>query len=85
MDDTSNQNEKQRNEKGQYTAEHSVTVEDVFEEMEPLEPYTTREIADDLSIPRRTAYEFLEELAEGDRIRKKKPELRRVIWIRERS
>lgn len=56
--------------------------DEVFGRMQPLEPYTTGELADLLDIPRRTAYKYLEELANDGRIRKKKPEPRRAIWIR---
>ena len=73
---------RERNSRGRFTAGHDVTAEDVYEAMEPFEPYTTREIADELGVPRRTAYEFLDDLATAGRIRKKKPEPRRAIWIR---
>lgn len=71
-----------RDEKGRFEPSHEVDAEDVFEAMEPLEPYTTREIAEKLDVPRRTVYKYLEELHETNRIRKKKPEPRRAIWIR---
>lgn len=72
----------QRNEKGRFEAEHGITPDDVFEAMDHLEPYTTGELAEQLGAPRRTVYNYLEELAEENRIRKKKPEPRRAIWIR---
>jgi predicted transcriptional regulator len=50
--------------------------------MEPLEPYMTSEITEELGWPRRTANEELNGLAEEGEIRKKKPEARRVTWIR---
>lgn len=71
-----------RNDQGRFESEHGVTVEDVFEAMEPVEPYTTGELANMLDAPRRTIYNYLEELAEQGRIRKKKPEPKRAIWIR---
>jgi predicted transcriptional regulator len=71
-----------RNENGRFESEHGLTTGDVFEEMEPLEPYTTGELAEILDAPRRTVYNYLQELAEEDQIRKKKPEPRRAIWIR---
>ena len=74
--------DQERNSQGRFTAGHDVTAEDIYEAMEPFEPYTSREIADKLGIPRRTAYEFLDDLADAGRIRKKKPEPRRAIWIR---
>lgn len=45
-----------RDNKGQFESEHGVTADDVFEFMAHLEPYTTGEIAEELDIPRRTAY-----------------------------
>jgi predicted transcriptional regulator len=55
---------------------------DVLAVMRPLEPYMTSEIADELGWSRRSAYNVLTRLHESDEIRKKKPEARRVIWIR---
>jgi predicted transcriptional regulator len=72
-----------RNEDGQFRAEHEIRPEDVFDAMDSLEPYTTRELADTLDVPRRTVYNYLNELAKSGRIRKKKTEPRRAIWIRE--
>jgi predicted transcriptional regulator len=72
----------ERNEKGRFEAEHEVTKDDVFEKMEPLEPYTTGELAEKADAPRRTIYHYLEELYEEGRIQKKKPEPRRAIWMR---
>ena len=74
--------ETNRNEQGRFESEHGITVEDVFEAMEPLEPYTTGELADTLGAPRRTVFKYLEELAEQEQIRKKKPGPRSAIWIR---
>ncbi len=71
-----------RNEQGRFESEHGITVEDVFNVMEPLEPYTTGELANMLGAPRRTVYNYLEKLADEGRIRKKKPEPKRAIWIR---
>ena len=48
--------------------------------MEPLEPYITNEVAEELGWPQRTAYEVLSGLAEDGMIRKK-PEARRVISV----
>lgn len=71
-----------RSKNGRFESEHGLIPEDVLEAMEPLEPYTTGELADELDVPRRTVYNYLEELAEKNKIRKKKPEPRRAIWIR---
>lgn len=72
----------QRNDNGRFESEHGLTTDDVFERMDPLEPYTTGELAEVLDAPRRSVYNYLEQLAEEGRIRKKKPEPRRAIWIR---
>jgi len=50
--------------------------------MEPLEPYSTNEIADELGLPHRTALHYFNQLAQNNRIRKKKTGKRTVIWIR---
>jgi len=71
-----------RDEEGKFSSDHNVSRNDIYQLMDPLEPYTSREIADEANIPRRTAYEFLNELSDAGKIRKKKPEPRRVIWIR---
>ena len=42
----------------------------------------TSEIAKERGWPRRSAYEVLNGLTDEGEIRKKKPEARRVIWIR---
>lgn len=55
----------------------------VYETMEPLEPYTTGELASILDIPRQVVRNLLDALASEEKIRKKEPEPERVIWIRE--
>lgn len=72
----------ERNEQGRFVSEHGITSDDVYESMDPLEPYTTGELAQSLDVPRRTVYKYLEELAKSGRIKKKKPNERRVIWMR---
>lgn len=59
------------------------TPSDVYEAMEPLEPYTAGELAAALDAPRRRVRALLDRLAGDDRIRKKEPEPERAIWIRE--
>lgn len=71
-----------RDEKGRFEPSHGITIEDVFEVMEPLEPYTTTEISDKLDAPQRTVFHYLNELAQEGRIQKKKPADTRVIWMR---
>ncbi|WP_049985478.1 hypothetical protein [Halobellus rufus] len=69
-----------RDEQGRFQA--STSPDDVYEAMEPLEPYSTNEIADELGLPHRTALHYFNQLAQNDRIRKKKTGKRTVIWIR---
>ena len=69
-----------RNDSGQYVTTRS--PDDALAVMEPLESYTTGELADNLGRPRRTIYELLATFEERGDVRKKKPEPRRAIWIR---
>lgn len=71
-----------RNKKGRFESSHGLDPADVLEAMDPLEPYTTSELANKLGAPRRTVYKYLEDLNEENRIRKKKPDPRQAIWIR---
>ena len=57
-------------------------VERVYETMEPLEPYTTGELASILDAPRQAVRKLLELLAGDRKVRKKEPESDRIIWIR---
>jgi len=75
--------DRDRDDSGRFTDSHDRG--DVFEAMEVGEPYTTSELADLLDVPRRTMYNILTDLHDDGRIRKKKPEARRAIWIREQS
>jgi hypothetical protein len=57
--------------------------EQVYEAMEPLEPYTTGELASLLDTTRQAIRKVLDALAGERKIRKKEPEPERVIWVRE--
>lgn len=72
-----------RDEQGRYESEHGIAPADVFNAMEPIEPYTTAELAATVGAPRRTVLNYLDELAAQGRVRKKKPGQRQAIWIRE--
>jgi DNA-binding IclR family transcriptional regulator len=69
-----------RNEKGRFTSD--VSKEDVLEAMKVGEPYGTRELADMLTIPRRSAHKYLTELTGEDRVRKKRIDGRSVVWMK---
>jgi len=57
--------------------------DDVYESMDPLEPYTTGELANRLDTSKGLVRSVLNKLAGTDKIRKKEPEPSRAIWIRE--
>jgi DNA-directed RNA polymerase subunit RPC12/RpoP len=59
-----------------------IDAETLRERMEPLEPYTTGELANLFDAPRERVRELLESLRERD-VRKKESEPNRLIWIRE--
>lgn len=56
----------------------------VAEAMEPLEPYTTREVASIVDIPKRIARKLLNALYDEGTVEKKPPheEDGRTIWVR---
>lgn len=74
--------QKNRNKEGKFESEHGVNRDDILDAMDTFTPYTTGELAENLGIPRRTAYKYLQSLAEENKITKKKPDPRRVIWMR---
>lgn len=73
--------ERERDGDGRYTVERD--AEELLDAMTPQEPHTTGELADALGWPRRTVYNHLSALEKDGRLRKKKPEARRAIWILE--
>lgn len=69
---------RERSDDGTYA--ETVTPEDVLALFTDVEPRTATEVADELGIVRRTALNKLNELADEDRIRKKKVGGRAVVW-----
>jgi len=69
-----------RNNAGQFVATRS--PDDLIEVMEPLEPYSAGELAENIDWPYRTVHKILADLEEAGRVRKKKTGHRTVIWIR---
>lgn len=63
--------------------EESPSLDAVYEEMDPLEPHTTSELAQALGAPRRLVRSLLNKLARGDDVQKKEPNSGRVVWVRE--
>jgi predicted Zn-ribbon and HTH transcriptional regulator len=60
-----------------------LSPEDVYETMDPLEPYTTGELARRLETSKSLIRSFLNKLVGEDKVRKKDPEPNQMIWIRE--
>jgi predicted Zn-ribbon and HTH transcriptional regulator len=61
----------------------SLSTDDVYEVMEPLEPYTTGELAKRLRASKGLVWSLLNKLVGEDKVRKKEPEPNLRIWIRE--
>lgn len=62
----------------------STSAQELYEAMEPLEPYTTGELASLLDVPRQFARKLLEALTGDEQIRRKEPDTGSdsTIWIR---
>lgn len=74
-------NDRQRNADGTFAS--AVGPKTVLDTMDVGEPYSAREIADQLDIPRRTAHKYLSELADAEKVRKKKFDERTVVWLKQ--
>lgn len=73
-DDTS----RPRGEGGEYVQE--ITPEDALAVFTDNEPLTAKEVAEELGVVRRTAYNKLSDLEERGDLRKKKVGSRAVVW-----
>jgi transcription initiation factor IIE alpha subunit len=58
-----------------------LSPDEVYEEMDVLEPYTTGELASIFDAPKWRIRELLERLTDENKIRKKAPEPDQAIWI----
>lgn len=74
---------RERDENGRYTSRSQIDEADILDAVSMHEPASTREIADKLDIPRRSALRYLDDLADAGEIRKKKLDPRRVVWMAE--
>lgn len=70
--------ERERTEEGQYSEQ--VTPEDALAVFTNHEPLTASEVAEEIGVVRRTAYNKLSELEEQGELRKKKVGGRAVVW-----
>lgn len=75
--------DRERDDKGRFISEQDIGLDDVYAAFERVdEPTSTREIADELGIPRRSALRYLDSLADDGRITKKKIDERRAVWFK---
>lgn len=70
--------DRERSEEGTYVEE--IRPEDALAIFDTHEPLTAKEVADELGVVRRTAYNKLAQLNEQGKIRKKKVGGRSVVW-----
>lgn len=71
-----------RNENGEFSGTDG--PDHVFEAMEPDKTYTTREVYEELELDasQRSVYNWLSKLHDDDKIEKRKPNDRLVLWTR---
>ena len=75
-----NNTSRPRGEGGEYVEE--ITPEDALAVFTDHEPLTAKEVAEDLGVVRRTAYNKLSDLEERGDLRRKKVGSRAVVWWR---
>lgn len=63
--------------------DRDISADNIYDEMEELEPYTAGELASKYDAPKQLIRNLLERLSDRGKIRKKEPEPKRAIWIRE--
>lgn len=61
----------------------TLSADELFEELEPFEPYTTDELVDTFDSDRGLLRKLLNRLNQEGKIKKKKPKSSPTIWIRE--
>ena len=60
-----------------------LSADDLFDELEPFEPYTTDELVDELGAERGIIGKLLDKLNREDKVTKKEPKSSPTIWVRE--
>lgn len=65
------------------SGDDSLSAEEVYERLEPFEPYTTDELASEFAVERGIIRRLLDRLTSEEKIRQKKPAKGRSIWVRE--
>jgi DNA-binding GntR family transcriptional regulator len=64
-------------------SEKNLTAEDLYDDMEVLEPYTAGELAARFDASKKRVRTLLERLSGDGKVRKKEPEPNRAIWVRD--
>jgi DNA-binding transcriptional ArsR family regulator len=65
------------------TPQTDLSPEELYQGLEVMEPYTAGELASRFEVSRRHIRTLLDRLREAGKIRKKEPEPKRAIWIRD--
>ena len=65
------------------TTDTDPSAEELLDDLEPFEPYTTDELADAYGTKRSVIRQLLDTLNREEKVRKKKPKSSPTIWIRE--
>lgn len=65
------------------TNETTISADELFEELEPFEPYSTDELAEEVDTDRGIIKKLLDKLNREGKVKKKKPKSSPTIWIRE--
>jgi hypothetical protein len=64
-------------------SEQDLSADEIYHEMEVLEPYTAGELASYFAAPKDRVRKLLQRLSNSGKLRKKEPEPKQAIWIRE--
>ena len=75
--------DRERDEKGRFTSKKHIEKNEILSVVEEYEPASTREVADVVGIPRRSALRYLDDLSDEGTVKKKKLDPRRVVWTRD--
>jgi len=66
-------------------SDRELTTDEIYHEMEVLEPYTARELASCYDVTKYCVRKLLQRLFSSGTLRKKKPNPNQAIWIRDAS
>lgn len=61
----------------------ALSADELFEKLEPFEPYTTDELVETFEVERGIIRKLLDKLSQEGKLKKKKPKSSPNLWIRE--